>query len=49
MDAHLPESFLDGTDGECIIKVLGIMRIYGKGYHITEILTAGQCGISNLR
>ena len=48
MHTYLPESLLDGTDGECIIKVLGVTRVYGECNHITEILTSGKCRVINL-
>ena len=36
---HLPKSVLQRTNGEGIIKVLGIARVDGKGGYTTEVLT----------
>ena len=39
--AHLPEVLSEGTDGESIVEVLGIVGVDGAGEHIAHIESAG--------
>ena len=38
---NLPQSLACGADGECIVKVLGIVRVDGTGEHIAHVEAAG--------
>ena len=39
--AHLPEVLAEGTDGEGIVKVLGIVGVDGEGKHVAHVDAAG--------
>ena len=40
MHSDLPQSAIEFAYGQCIVKVLRIMRVYGTGKDIAEVLSA---------
>ena len=48
VNTHLPKAFVEPFDRECIVKVLGIMRVNGAGEDITEVFTLRLVLLCNL-
>ena len=50
--AHLPKVFADGTDRECVVKVLGVVGVDGAGEHIAHVEAAcyfvGRDGVADV-
>ena len=41
VNTHLPQPFIELFDRECVVKVLGIVRVDGAGEDITEVFSLG--------
>ena len=41
MNTNLPQSVIQLSDTQCIVKVLGVLRVDGAGKHFTKILATG--------